>query len=431
MTAVIGIINKSAAAIAADSAVTVTGTKGRKIFNRANKIFRISNSEPIGVMVYNQGEFLGTPWEPIMKLYRNHLGDTILDTVEQYKTHFIQFLHDKGFYCDVDQQKRHLTLFIRELLNDVFKAVLNEQRTVINSNPPNLAALMKAHVETKVNQMLAVPVIPADTCVEFAGFDLAELDAYNVTNWNDLVSLIFSNAKLTLTGPELPGWVDRVKQLTVRELLSKNISTFYSGIVFAGYGNNEIFPSLIPIKISVVINNRLKYIEDDDNKGVISHTVPSVISPFAQVDVIDTILAGADPGIYNLYLRQFQDFIKKHNQTIANLVQPADATIADQIRHIDVAPLRTALDTLISQNRIKFYINPMMNAVSTLSKEDLAEMAESLIYLTYLKRRFTASEESVGGPVDVAVITKGDGFIWIKRKHYFNPDLNRHFFKNY
>ena len=73
----------------------------------------------------------------------------------------------------------------------------------------------------------------------------------------------------------------------------------------------------------------------------------------------------------------------------------------------------------------------MMGAVSLLSKEDLAEMAESLIYLTYLKRRFTFSEESVGGPVDVAVITKGDGFIWIKRKHYFNPDLNHQFFDNY
>ena len=73
----------------------------------------------------------------------------------------------------------------------------------------------------------------------------------------------------------------------------------------------------------------------------------------------------------------------------------------------------------------------MLMAVGTLSKEDLAEMAESLIYLTYLKRRFTFAEESVGGPVDVAVISKGDGFIWMKRKHYFKPELNTHFFNNY
>jgi hypothetical protein len=39
--------------------------------------------------------------------------------------------------------------------------------------------------------------------------------------------------------------------------------------------------------------------------------------------------------------------------------------------------------------------------------------------------------ESVGGPIDVAVISKGDGFIWIKRKHYFKPEFNQSFMSNY
>jgi len=41
------------------------------------------------------------------------------------------------------------------------------------------------------------------------------------------------------------------------------------------------------------------------------------------------------------------------------------------------------------------------------------------------------AEETVGGPIDVAVISKGDGFVWIKRKHYFRPELNHCFFRNY
>ena len=40
-------------------------------------------------------------------------------------------------------------------------------------------------------------------------------------------------------------------------------------------------------------------------------------------------------------------------------------------------------------------------------------------------------EETVGGPVDVAVISKGDGFIWIKRKHYFKSEYNQSFMMNY
>ena len=58
-------------------------------------------------------------------------------------------------------------------------------------------------------------------------------------------------------------------------------------------------------------------------------------------------------------------------------------------------------------------------------------MAESLINLTCLKRRISINAETVGGPVDVAVISKGDGLIWIKRKHYFQPELNYGFFQNY
>ena len=30
-----------------------------------------------------------------------------------------------------------------------------------------------------------------------------------------------------------------------------------------------------------------------------------------------------------------------------------------------------------------------------------------------------------------SLISKGDGFIWIKRKHYFEPELNQQFFSNY
>ena len=71
---------------------------------------------------------------------------------------------------------------------------------------------------------------------------------------------------------------------------------------------------------------------------------------------------------------------------------------------------------------------PIMSIVSMLPKEELAEMAEALVNLTSLKRRVTPEDETVGGPVDVAVVSKGDGLIWIKRKHYFAPELNHRFF---
>src|SRR5207244_1062468 len=77
------------------------------------------------------------------------------------------------------------------------------------------------------------------------------------------------------------------------------------------------------------------------------------------------------------------------------------------------------------------YSNPVITVVATMPKEELALLAEALINLTALKRKTTAEAETVGGPTDVAVISKGDGFIWIKRKHYFDPNFNPGFCATY
>ncbi len=77
---------------------------------------------------------------------------------------------------------------------------------------------------------------------------------------------------------------------------------------------------------------------------------------------------------------------------------------------------------------------PLLEILAHMGKEDMSELAESLVNITSLKRKFTSSDstdESVGGPVDVAIITKGDGFVWMKRKHYFSMENNQGFMDKY
>ena len=57
-------------------------------------------------------------------------------------------------------------------------------------------------------------------------------------------------------------------------------------------------------------------------------------------------------------------------------------------------------------------------------KQEISYAAEAFVNLTSVKRKVSAQQETVGGPVDVAVITRNEGFIWIKRKHYFTRELN-------
>jgi hypothetical protein len=70
----------------------------------------------------------------------------------------------------------------------------------------------------------------------------------------------------------------------------------------------------------------------------------------------------------------------------------------------------------------------IQDMVLFMPKQELSNLAESLVNLTSTKRRVSAEKESVGGPIDVAVISKGDGFVWVRRKHYFDPNFNPRYF---
>lgn len=62
--------------------------------------------------------------------------------------------------------------------------------------------------------------------------------------------------------------------------------------------------------------------------------------------------------------------------------------------------------------------------------DELGMLAESMVNLTSIRRKVAIDSNSrtVGGPIDVAIISKGDGFIWVKRKHYFESNMNPQYF---
>ncbi|MBI4765953.1 MAG: hypothetical protein HY787_15355 [Deltaproteobacteria bacterium] len=86
MTAEIAIMNKTAVALAADSAVTIGQDK---IFNSVNKLFTLSKYHPIGVMIYGSATFMGVPWESIIKRYRSDLKQKKYSTLKEYADDFM------------------------------------------------------------------------------------------------------------------------------------------------------------------------------------------------------------------------------------------------------------------------------------------------------------------------------------------------------
>ena len=74
MTAEVAILNRSAVAFAADSAVTIQNLASAKVYNTVNKLFTLSKYHPVGVMIFGSADYMGIPWETVVKMYREKLG---------------------------------------------------------------------------------------------------------------------------------------------------------------------------------------------------------------------------------------------------------------------------------------------------------------------------------------------------------------------
>ncbi len=412
MTAIVAVLNKHAVAIAADSAVTMGDT--HKVVNSANKIFTLSKYHPVAVMTYSNAAFMGVPWDIIIKEYRKELAEKSFEKLKNYVEDFIDFLHKRHFFCDDETQRNYFTSqldsFVRICRNEL------SQQSGIDAEELTEEKLKEKFISCKEE------LKNVDKCPEFENYTYDDFRKQFYT----LVDEYSSQDKVNIS--------DELCEAFFYYLSAKLELPMNTGLVFVGYGENEIYPSLYPLNVSLAVDDHLRYYFNNDNIVEISdHGCATSITPFAQIDVTQTIVRGINPTFRHI----LYDVINKTVSSVLGIIadhltkDPSTAAIAPIIQGLDTT--RTTEDAIqtIQQQMFKCYTEPLLQTVIGLDKEDMANMAESFISLTSLVRRMQPGEETVGGPVDVAVISKGDGFVWINRKHYFKPELNPTFFQNY
>lgn len=427
MTAVIGIFNKSGAAIAADSAVTIGGgTKDRKIYNNANKIFTLSKFHPVSIMIYNSATFNGVPWEILIKQYRKRLGRNVFKTLREYENDFIQYIKSEISIIPASSQSERINALSEFIISNLLESVTEENVDELQkaANQSELFKKVRLYLRNKLSLQLQT----ATTKENLEDFKTYTQKQFLTHHGNDLDQLYKKYlSKLGLTQKNK----NDIFKLIYLIIKKDYFLGPWTGLVFTGFGDEEIFPCCYSIRVGEVFDNRIRYYHEKDNDTVIGYKNNAAIRPFAQRDVIDLILTGIDSQVAQIMNDTFREFLNQFIEKLANLISPSNKKLAANVKNIKVEDIITSYDKEIQNIQMERHIIPLMASVSTLSKEDLAELAESLIYLTFLKRRMSLSEESVGGPVDVAIITKGDGFIWLKRKQYFKPELNPNFVSNY
>jgi hypothetical protein len=118
MTAEVALLNKGAVALAADSKVSIGGSRPVKTYDSQNKIFTLSKVHPVGIMIYNNADFMKYPWETIIKQYRKSKSVRSEPTLEAWGDDFVRFLRKFGTIRRDDVREN-----VRDVLYSTFDRV--------------------------------------------------------------------------------------------------------------------------------------------------------------------------------------------------------------------------------------------------------------------------------------------------------------------
>jgi hypothetical protein len=413
MTSEIALMNRHAVVLAADSAATVTywerGRQTTRYFKGANKIFNLSCICPVGVMINGSGSLQALPWEVLIKAYRDARGATPFDTISASAQDFFEFLISNEDLFPTEYQDGELVRLIGQTAMNIAIEAINRAKV-----PAEIVG-----DERLLRTAPSVEEISREIARGQFIYDAAQALIDRVTADHR------ADAKKTIEDIELLGYfadnvdVDNIINVAVIALFKREWTTLTAtGIVIAGFGKREYFAHLEQYECYGVLLGCVLYCKVPDESFDIAHNNTAAVVPIAMCEMTKTF-------IYGMSMEAFSEIEKCMSRALDGLIEQIKPHVG---LAVDLTQLRDETSERIT-NDIAEYLQhnhnqPLRRAIGSLPVGELAELAESLISLESKKERVTRPSESIGGPIDVAVLSKGDGFIWIKRKHYFDPALN-------
>ena len=420
-------MNAQGLAMAADSAVTIArgDAQDSKIFTSANKIFALSKYQPIAIMIYGNAALLDVPWETIIKSYRKQLGSTSFEHVEDYASHFAEYAGGSEWLFPPSVQEA----YVRDYVGGIFAAIKDDvedtvrQRIEANGSIDETAvtAVISSSVDNIWQRVENQPVLP------LARGDREErVRKLYARVIRALMRDVFESAPIA---PEDRRRLDELGVLLLTRTPPWQLEHL-TGVVVAGFGSNDLFPSYRELIVDGVAAGEL-VAWDGSHSAIDRAGSTASVRAFAQTEMVARFMEGVDPNYELMLEMSVARILNGYTEAmLKKLPRDGTAALRKELAEAQAEMVSTLSDELAT-HRDRAYVDGVISAVRVLPLGELAHMAESLVNLTSFKRRVSMETESVAGPIDVAVISRGDGFIWIKRKHYFDLDRNMHFQANY
>ena len=396
MTCEIVIMNKNGIAMAADSTITKTSPHLNPHFQ--TKLFQFSYQHQVAIMLHDRMQFNHVPVETIIKMYQDHIKNDHLTDLTDYAAGLVNFIQNhKDIFA---HEKTGLSWVYDALsyLNRLGHEIYNSWQENIKTRQDSLG--LKNYTQTYLSKKIE-QVSAQQSCFLHDKTDLRQIilnefqkfGEYYIENSLNLFPLCAKTRAL-------------IYELLYQKTIKEDFDMGQTGVVLCGFGKDCLFPGALHLKLGGVYFNELKYSIMPTQK--INNANQAQIIPYAITDTISSFIKGVHPLYENFSLHEFKNSLKR----FAGKFTGDDADF--EMIESDINREYETYRQNIKHHVLTQHVQPMIDSIKFLPSTDLAFIAETLVGISSLHTSVMPGQNTIGGYINVATITKGDGFQWIK-----------------
>lgn len=411
MTSEVMIMNRQAVALAADSAVTYGGGPDPVVTLEAEKILPLNGS--VALMVYSRGDVLGRSWSQIAHAFRKEHGGSTFDTVSDCAKAFFAFIDgNRKLFPEREEREE-----FEELMRAAFLTLLNHARAM--ASYPGAGYTDDAEAFEA-----ALELYRAHLAHDDGGKARPDLPVYEALTrerfyavYGELLDGLIAEA-LGAFGQE-ESMRARLFDFAYMIVTKPAFLEPFAGLVFAGFGSNDVFPVFDHHYASILVDGVMKRAHDESTAVGVDDGPNAFVRTFAQADMTHAFLRGIHPLMFDMMISMnlvTNEAAAEAALKEAGLGPQAAGEVMEKLQQGALPALTGQFIRATHAVSQEEFISPFIQVVAASGKRQIAETAKSLVELNILKSSLHMTQTGVGGDVDVVMISQTGGLEWYARK---------------
>jgi hypothetical protein len=381
--------------------------------NDQRKLYNLVGGQPVGVMFFGVADMMGHPWEHLIEHYQKIAKPAAQPHVRDYAKSFVGMLDNLEEFFPKDRQRDEYKRLLASVYRYIFHLAqyLRESGGAERANISDATILEEAIERVWRDYQFREDGSPRGNLACFPA-DFAEKVRRDYASEADEV-ISYGFQPFGLAKPTLAHLKEIAVFAVVKDLFLEDVT----GLVFAGFGADERYPVVTTWFVSAIVGGIVKRAEASFD--AIDGDTRSKIRVFADSEVTNAFIRGID---FNLERRVYGALNMLMHALVDQVVGSfpnADEATKNAVRQASQSYIPQYFDVfrgIIGDYQQHAYINPVLRVLEIASRTELAETARELVSLNVFKKRIMAQKQTVGGAIDVAIISREGGFQWHSRQ---------------